>query len=233
MRPWLFDVGSNIGVHTVAVGAAGFGVIAIEANPATAARLRCSIAANTLAPRVALLNVAVGGAGSPPHVCIEQKDSDNRGTAFVRGGSGPCAKGAAAVPTLVLDALFEALPAALPPPTVLKIDVEGFELFALRGGDSWLHRAPPPFVLIEVQPDLLARAGARFQDVITFWLERGYHGWVPAGGSRAPQPEIALADIETEERAGGLRSRMQRCGYTAIFSLAPELPVSTPKKLCG
>ena len=147
-QPWLFDVGANLGVHTVSVGAAGFGVLAIEANPSTAARLRCSVAANGLR-NVALLNAAVVGVNSPPTVCMQVPQDANRGTAFV--SSGACAAGAAAVPTLVLDHLFAALPAELPAPAVLKIDIEGFELFALRGGDAWLKRAQPPFVLIEVQ----------------------------------------------------------------------------------
>lgn len=151
-RPWLFDVGANLGVHTVSVGAAGYGVIAIEANPTTAARLRCSISLNAL-PHVALLNVAVVGTDGPPHMCIQTPEEANRGTAFITGavGGGDCASGTLSVPTLTLDGLFASLPVSLPAPAVLKMDIEGFEVFALRAASAWLNRTPPPYVLIEVQ----------------------------------------------------------------------------------
>ena len=154
-QPWLFDVGANLGVHTVSVGAAGFGVLAIEANPATAARLRCSVATNALR-NVVVLNAAAVGVDSPLTVCMKVPQANNVGTSFV--SSGACEAGAASVPTLVLDRLFAALPPALPAPAVLKMDIEGFEVFALRGGDAWLKRSLPPFVLIEVQVSILLLA---------------------------------------------------------------------------
>jgi len=265
-QPWLFDVGSNLGVHTVAVGATGFGVIAIEANPVTAARLHCSIAKNGLS-NVALFNAAVVGSDGPTTVCMQVPQAENVGTAFV--STGACAAGATSVPTLTLDHFFSALPAELPPPGVLKMDIEGFELFALRAGTAWLKRSPPPYVLIEVQvsesffppssltpshahhsrtffppllqtpsvhffsqPDLLKREKVPFQDLISFWLDHGYHGWIPIGGSRSPGPEVSREDFNTPEKADGFKWRMLTCNYNMIFTLAPQFPFELPAKIC-
>ena len=230
--PWFFDVGSNIGVHTVAVGAAGYGVIAIEANPETAAHLSCSIEANSLSSRVTLLNAAISGANAGASMCVETPQLGNLGMAFVRGGV--CDAGKAAVPTLTFDALFTALPASLPVPTVLKMDVEGMELLALRdGGSEWLSRTRPPFVLIEIEPTHLARTKTRFEDLIAFWLELGYHGWIPRGNTNAPTPEILLTDFDSTEKAAFFRARLAGCNFDVFFTLADTFPVDLPPRICS
>lgn len=231
-RPWFFDVGANIGAHTVGVGAAGWGVIAIEANPATAARLQCSIQANALAPRVALLNAAMTAKGAGERMCVFSPEKVNLGFTFVRGGA--CSEGQASVATLTLDALFAAVPNALPAPTVMKIDIEGSELLALRdGGSAWLATARPQFVLIEVQHEHLSRMGCRFGDLIAFWLARGYHGWVPRGNTRQPGPEIALTDFDTEEKAAAFIKRLAGCNYDVFFTLAAAFPINLPARVCS
>jgi FkbM family methyltransferase len=230
--PWFFDVGSNIGVHTVAVGAAGYGVIAIEANPETAARLSCSIESNSLASRVTLLNAAISGANAGASMCVEIPQKGNLGMAYVR--SGECVAGMAAVPTLTFDTLFAALPASLPVPTVLKIDVEGMELLALRdGGSEWLSRTRPPFVLIEIEPTHLARTKTTFEDLIAFWLALGYHGWIPRGNTRAPTPEILLSDFDNAEKATTFRQRLASCNFDVFFTLDDAFPVDIPQRICS
>ena len=74
---WFLDVGSNIGVHSLAVSAAGFPAIAIEATPATAERLRCSAVFNHFSSLV-VVNAAVGNAPGSK-LCISIGDDSNQG----------------------------------------------------------------------------------------------------------------------------------------------------------
>lgn len=74
---WFLDVGSNIGVHSLAVAAAGFPVIAIEATPATAERLRCSALLNHFSSLV-VVNAAVGNAPGTK-MCMSIGDDTNFG----------------------------------------------------------------------------------------------------------------------------------------------------------
>ena len=226
-RPWLLDFGTNIGVHTIAAGKAGFGVLGVEANPATAARLACSIALNKFA-HVHLVGAALGGRDGPSSVCVEVPNAGNVGTAFVRGGS--CAVGQASVPVLVIDDLFAALPESLPAPSVLKMDIEGFELLALRGAEKWLARRPPKIVLIEIHPEWTARAGVQWKDLALFWLNHGYHGWIPQpSGTSQPGPELLKSDFSNEQ---AVLARLANCQYNAYFTLEPILPVPLPPKIC-
>jgi FkbM family methyltransferase len=225
-RPWLLDFGTNIGVHTIAAGKAGFGVLGVEANPATAARLSCSIALNKFA-HVHLVGAALGGREGPSSVCVEVPNAGNVGTAFVHGGN--CAAGQASVPVLVIDDLFRDLP-TLPAPAILKMDIEGFELLALRDAEEWLARRSPKIVLIEIHPEWTARAGVHWKDLALFWLNHGYHGWIPQPpGTAQPGPELLKADFINEQ---AVLSRLANCQYNAYFTLASELPVPLPPRIC-
>lgn len=74
---WFLDVGSNIGVHSLAVSAAGFPAVAIEATPATAERVRCSAAINRFDSLV-VVNAAVGNTPGAK-LCISIGDESNQG----------------------------------------------------------------------------------------------------------------------------------------------------------
>lgn len=74
---WFLDVGSNIGVHSLAVAAAGFPAIAIEATPATAERLRCSALLNGFSSLV-VVNAAVGNTPGTK-MCMSIGDDSNFG----------------------------------------------------------------------------------------------------------------------------------------------------------
>jgi FkbM family methyltransferase len=147
-RPWMLDIGSNIGVFSVAAAAAGFPVIAIEATPGTAQRVNCAAAHND-APHLAVINAAVVGPGAPRHVCIMRPDGpSNRGGNAV-SAQASCGDSGEEVATLRIDSL----PANLPAPTFLKLDVEGYELHMIRGGSEWLRSHQPMYVFMEVVPN--------------------------------------------------------------------------------
>lgn len=148
----VIDVGSNIGLYTLPV-AARVGpsgrVIAIEPNPIVARRLRENLARNWFH------NVSV----------IEAAATDVRGTLQLHLGDdsecsslyGEAGFGSIDVRATTVDEQVQA--AALPRVDLLKIDVEGAELSALRGAEQLLAGPDPPVLLVEANPVTLRAAG--------------------------------------------------------------------------
>jgi hypothetical protein len=61
-------------------------------------------------------------------------------------------------------------------PTLLKIDVEGFEVDVLRGARNILCKRPK--LALEVHADLLAQYGASAEVVLDLIGIRGYRAWI-------------------------------------------------------
>jgi FkbM family methyltransferase len=59
----------------------------------------------------------------------------------------------------------------------LMVDVEGFELYVLRGLDRTIGQYRPP-ILIEVVPRYLLRAGTNVDEQFAYFHDRGYNGYV-------------------------------------------------------
>lgn len=62
----------------------------------------------------------------------------------------------------------------LPPPTVLKVDVEGTEMDALKGFDSTLARPECRLVYCEIHEDRLDAQGDSVSDISAFLEFRGF-----------------------------------------------------------
>lgn len=241
---WLLDVGSNIGVHTMHAAAAGAHVIAVEANPATAVRIRCSVARNGFGGRVHVINAAVQDTGGPPTRCINSPRDYNEGMAFV---SSDCAVGAASVPTHTLDGLFDRLPMNLPAPAVFKLDVEGFEVFVLRGARQWLARKRPSAIVFEVNSGWLARAGDFvWTEAAALLTDLGYSVWIPSplhADMLGPPltikelTEIELSanphDASTWTHMDHLNVRLAACEFNLVASTnASGFSVPVPRDFC-
>jgi hypothetical protein len=90
------------------------------------------------------------------------------------------------VPTLRLDTLL----GELPTPDFVKIDIEGAEVEALRGGDRLVTEARPTFY-IEVGP---THAG----EVAQFFAERGYVAFGHVGGKGSVEYNTFFVPSERE-----------------------------------
>ena len=171
LRRWVtagdtvFDVGANIGTYTLPlarlVGDAGR-VVAFEPNRPTRACLRANVRA------AGFLQVAVIAAAAWPEVGRVSlvAPNDNPGEVHVSRDEG------GGVVMTTLDETAARLRVA--EARYVKLDIEGFELEALRGAETLLRESPRLLVQTEVVPSHAARFGYDWAQLRDFFAERGY-----------------------------------------------------------
>jgi FkbM family methyltransferase len=144
-----YDVGSNIGYNTVLaarlVGETGH-VVSFEPNPEVAERLRGNLARNAL-ENVHVVEACVSASGADRlQLNLPPPSVPNPGRATTLPTEGFTAVECAAVR---VDTLVEA--GRIPPPNVIKIDVEGAELDVLDSMEAQLrHSGRKLVVMLEI-----------------------------------------------------------------------------------
>lgn len=143
----LWDIGANIGCYTVVAARLGAAVVAFEPAPMNAAALLRNIQANGLTNQVVVLTVALS-------------DEDAWGpfqfTSLRPGASGHQLgdmAGIAYEQKLMRRADTLVAEGAIPPPTLVKLDVDGLEPAILRGMWQTLSATPPRSLQVEIQPE--------------------------------------------------------------------------------
>ncbi len=209
------DVGANVGYFSALgsqlVGATG-SVLAIEASPTTAARLR-TLQKNRPA-NVLIHETAVSDSVGSIEFYVAK--SDHSGIASLRD-LGARAATKITVPTNTLDNLL----VNQAPIRLLKIDVEGAEFKVLMGAKAILAR-DRPYVILELTPSFLRSFGHDPNDILAFAKELGYGCWrvdqtltpfcgLPVGDFQcdvllAPQ-DTMLVGIHNSKNIGNSRGR--------------------------
>lgn len=156
------DVGANVGVYSVLAASRGARVLAMEPVPDTYEQLLDNIHLNRFQERIEARRVGVGkepgelsfsiGSGPTNHVLAAGESTDR----------------SVAVAVDALDTL-----AAGWAPTMLKIDVEGFEANVIAGASGLLAQQSLQAVLIELN-GLGARYGFADTDIHARLLEAGF-----------------------------------------------------------
>jgi FkbM family methyltransferase len=167
----VIDGGANIGLFTVLaasrVGAGGH-VIACEPSPATMTLLRTNVARNAFG-HVSLREVAL--AEAPGRLELEVFDPGSGYSSFAPAASGSGTRVEVEVTTL--DAVAGE---ALERVKLVKLDVEGAELRALRGASELIARARPDFI-VELEAEHLERQGASVEEVRALFADAGYQAF--------------------------------------------------------
>lgn len=180
----VLDVGANIGFHTLecwnAVGRDGR-VISIEAMPQHASSVRENLSLNQF-PTADVLNVAVGDRDG--EISLGLPEGGNQGMYGINAGQ-PLA-------TVALRRIDDLLP-DLPSLALLKMDIEGAELMALKGAEATLRRHRPAIV-IELNEKALQRCGASSKDVVSFLEDLGYRGQTITADGLRPLNDIHDCD---------------------------------------
>lgn len=163
------DVGANRGLYTWQALRGGARVIAIEPHPVMAARL---IAAFGDAIELHEVALSAEPGAMPLHVPqLDARDLTTRCSLHAGANAGLETR-ALAVRCVRLDDLD------LPPIAMIKVDVEGHELAAMRGARGRLERERP-VAMIEVEERHNAGAVAAMFELMT---SAGYDGYFYLGG---------------------------------------------------
>lgn len=134
------DVGANVGSYTLlACAAAGGRGVAIEPVPATYQRLVENLRLNHLESSVQSFNLAVGNA---PGMLRFSGDMDVGNRALA---DGEVREGGIVVPVTTLDLLLKDQS-----PTLIKIDVEGYESPVVAGAEQTLRKPSLHSVIMEL-----------------------------------------------------------------------------------
>lgn len=162
------DIGANEGMVSLLaarlVGRAGK-VIAFEPNPRPRSVFQAAIDRNRIG-NVDLRPVGLSDAASVLRLTVPKVNSGEG--SFGRPDYDPASVDLVECRVDRGDAeLRDALP------RLLKIDVEGFELHALKGLEQTIARCHPA-VVMEMVSRHLANAGSSISDVVSFMTERGY-----------------------------------------------------------
>ncbi|NQU75285.1 MAG: FkbM family methyltransferase [Planctomycetes bacterium] len=161
------DVGANIGYFTLLaarlVGPTGR-VHAFEASPSIAQRLRRNVAIND-APQVTLHEMAISDRHASATFHTARRDG---GYSSLRD-LGSRSVETTVVPCAPLDSFIEVLPTV----RLIKLDVEGAELLALKGMTKLIMRDCPYFIM-ELTDRYLRQLGGNSAELCRFMTALGY-----------------------------------------------------------
>lgn len=183
------DAGANIGFYAVPLGRrlrdAGGEVWAIEPVAANASRLLENVRANGLDGTVTVIRAALGDAEGETTLRLEAGERTGNATPSPDGTG-------ESVPLRTLDSIAES--EGIRSCALLKLDVEGSELTALRGASRFLalHR---PVIVAELNTAWMQALGWSLSDLLAFVEPLGYdarRGDAPYGPLAEP-----LASIDT------------------------------------
>jgi len=196
LRPGMqvLDIGANIGVYTVQfareVGASGH-VYAFEPCPETAERLQANVTLNKLTNVTIVRKALADRDGTAQfHVFPDGADAYNSLGAAWRPKEGIRATQVIEVETTTLDAF--ARQEGLPSVDLIKLDVEGAEEAALRGGAGLLSASPKALVAVELYEPSAAQCGSSVDAIVQVLLSLGYQPHSVTGEGR----RVRLAPVE-------------------------------------
>jgi FkbM family methyltransferase len=162
-----FDVGSCLGLYAIHAALIGCRVYAFEPDPKYRKRLRKNIRINKLSRKIKILDWAVSN--SPGYATLYTDGIDGNSPSLREVGT----RGRVVVKTNSLDNAI--IKRKLPIPNVIKIDIEGAEILALRGMDDVLSSCnAPKFLFIEFHPDFLQNFNSSISECLNLVGSYGY-----------------------------------------------------------
>lgn len=173
----VLDVGANLGTFclNLAVRRPDLSFHAVEPVAATCEWLRANVRRNQAGERVRVHRVALADRAGSMEM-TRTRYTNNR--LVPRGGAAPGEGPLERVEVVTLDGL--AAREGIGRVALVKMDVEGAELLALRGGVQLLARDRPD-LLLEVEERHLTRFGATVAALEDFLSAQGYRAATPAG----------------------------------------------------
>jgi FkbM family methyltransferase len=202
-----FDIGANIGCHTLIGVNYGADVHAFEPVPRLAHRLRRNVQVNRLEHQVRVVEAALSNSvGTSTFYLVGRADD---GSHSLLAGVPAQSSQPITVQTTTVDDYMRLT--GCPVPAVMKIDVEGAEALVLEGATSLLAENAPPIIILETgQPFEATGEGAA--GVVGRLLSLGYRVF------RIPESEysrtVEVGDDNMPRRLGN---------YVCIPHASPRL----------
>lgn len=187
----VLDIGAHVGLFTILlarwVGVTGR-VFAFEPTPLTRAALSDHLALNEVADRVEVVGSAISDrVGEATFHTVSNSPENTLNEIHSRLGTSHELR----VPVTTIDAYCDAHELN---PTLIKIDIEGYEWHALRGAKETLARCQPQ-VLLEVHPMNWTEIGESTDTAISILTELGYRA-LPLEGQTEPLAEYGHVVLE-------------------------------------
>ena len=192
----VFDVGANLGLHTLTFSRLAKHVVAFEPNPSLTPNLRKTVA--NLA-NATLCDVCLTSVDGPVQFHISEWDHM---LSSMSNWSGQPTR-AIEVSGRSLDSLLS--DGSIPKPDVLKVDVEGAELMVFRGAEHLLSQTDSPRAIIFEELNSSSRKlGIADGEAAEFLKGKGYSiylitedGTVPLPAERPPAANLlALCSLQ-------------------------------------
>lgn len=217
--PVVYDVGANVGLVAVPlarhIGERG-SVVCFEPVAENYGLLCRNIALNNLT-NCQVRQMALGPTESMVQIAREVSHGSSSGNAVLMN-AGPNLERYDAIATVPMNRLDDIVAQEeLPPPNVIKLDVEGAEVGFLAGAQQTLEAARP-VILGEFNSGLMPRFGTTFLDAAAL-LPADYviFGFADAHTVVEKEARAGLGDVllVPRERVAALPLRIAREGFTA------------------
>ena len=185
----VFDVGANLGLHTLTFSKLAKEVVAFEPNPSLTPNLRKTVAN---LPNAELFEVCLTATDETVQFHISEWDHMLSSLSNWTGQPTRTID----VPGRSLDSLLSE--GSIPKPDVLKVDVEGAEMFVFRGAERLLSDAEGPRAIIFEELNSASRKlGIRDGEPAEFLGQKGYsiylitdEGVIPLPAERPPAANL-------------------------------------------
>jgi FkbM family methyltransferase len=189
----VFDLGGHIGTFAIPlakkIGPDGR-IVVVEALPETFAVLSQNIDHTNVSEWTTLVNAIIGPSQTTYSVHYVK---GNNGANFLMTNHGGESIEA---PILTLEALCERYFF----PRILKIDIEGYEVFALAAAPALVDRHP--IIYAEVSEPQLQRVGSTVQEFDHLLRKNGYRLFRNAGDRNGPHDNFVMKELDSLQAGG-------------------------------
>lgn len=187
----VLDIGANIGWYSMLLGQQvpeGVDIFAFEPDPLNFELLQHNLALNQMT-RVTAIKKALAEEEGIKH--LYRHASSNLGRhSLLQLQDGESIE----VNTTSLDCFWDMQGLGSRMPRFIKIDIEGYELLALRGARKILERCPA--LLCEFSPDYMRRGGIDPADLVTLLTGHGFRPYVVTSSGLQPVDPDTLINVE-------------------------------------
>jgi FkbM family methyltransferase len=214
---FVVDLGTNHGQHARVLGA-GLGddgaLLLVEADPLLAAHLQVGAVKSSVV--IEVVNAAVGDTDLAEVTFFRHPERDQEGSLFRRDDSAKYQR------VTVRGTSLDVLLTGHPVPTFIKIDVEGAEYSALRGGERLL-REHAPLIACELTDgswaDDAGESAYRLTELIEYLTEVGWSLYTLNGR------QVTLEDVDRPGFRLHYQSWMAKSGSPAEAFVTTTVPL--------